>query len=81
MSGPKFVNGIPVWGLKSPEEDAADKELYDRNYAIYTEQFVKMTDEEVRSSDAGFGPESIWQDPAYAKAREEAFRIRGIPLL
>ncbi|MDP3727426.1 MAG: hypothetical protein Q8R35_02180 [bacterium] len=80
MSGPKITNGVLVYGFRSPEEVAADKELYDRNYAIYTERFAKMTDEEVRSSDAGFGPEGIWQDPAYAKAREEAFRIRDIPL-
>lgn len=78
MGGPKIVNGVRVWGLKTPEEAAADKALYNIDLVIFTDQFSKMTDEEVLVSDEGLGPEGIWVNPAYVDAREQALKGRGL---
>lgn len=80
MSDPKIINGVEVWGFKTPAVAAAERALYQRDLATFTEQFSKMTNDEVRTSDPGFGPEGIWVNPAYVNAREQAFRSRGLQL-
>lgn len=80
MSSPKIINGAVVWGLKTPEEMAADQTQYDRDFAIFTAKFAAMIDDEVRTSDDGLGPEGIWVNQAYVDTRRQAFEKRGLEM-